>query len=182
MLRALLLSILVTFMLFGKAMAAIVIGQAAPAFALVDQNGKTRVSDEFAGKWLVLYFYPKAGTPGCTEEACSFRDDFVVLKALGAEVVGVSTDDLAAIRAFGAEHSLPFSLLADTDGKVARNYDSLLDLGLMKIAKRNTFLIDPQGRVVKRYSDVDTKTYAKTLIADLRERVNAAQAKPAVKG
>jgi len=180
--RTLIYSMLIGFLLQGQAMAAIVLGQAAPAFALVDQNGKTRISDEFAGKWLVLYFYPKAGTPGCTEEACSFRDDFVVLKALGAEVVGVSTDDLAAIRAFGAAHSLPFSLLADTDGKVARNYDSLLDLGLMKIAKRNTFLIDPQGRVVKRYSDVDTKTYAQTLIADLRERVNAAQAKPAVKG
>ncbi|MBV8465908.1 MAG: peroxiredoxin [Burkholderiales bacterium] len=145
------------------------VGQAAPAFALTDQNGKTHTSDEYHGKWLVLYFYPKAGTPGCTEEACSFRDDIVVLHALGAEVVGVSTDSVDAIHAFGQEHTLPFTLLADTEGKVSETYGALTNLGLMKYAKRYTYLINPDGKVVKFYKDIDTKTYAKTIAADLRQ-------------
>ena len=144
------------------------IGQGAPGFALSDQNGKARNSDEFRGKWLVLYFYPKAETPGCTEEACSFRDDILLLRALGAEVVGISTDEVAAIREFGRKHELPFTLLADPDGKTAEKYGTLVNLGLMKFAKRHSFLIDPNGKIVKRYTDVDTKTYAKTVLADLR--------------
>lgn len=158
------------FLILGCfAYADILVGQAAPAFALSDQHGATRTSDEFRGKWLVLYFYPKADTPGCTEEACSFRDDIVLLRALGAEVVGVSTDEVAAIRAFGDKHTLPFTLLADPEGRTAEKYGALTNLGLMKFAKRHTFLIDPNGRIVKRYTDVDTKTYAKTLLADLRQ-------------
>jgi peroxiredoxin Q/BCP len=151
--------------------AEVVAGDASPAFALTDQNGKARTSDEFRGKWLVLYFYPKAGTPGCTEEACSFRDDIVVLRALGAEVVGVSTDSVAAISAFGKDHQLPFTLLADTDGNVSQAYGPLLNIGLIKFARRFTYLIDPNGKVVKVYKDVDTKTYAKTIAADLRALV-----------
>ncbi|HEY9103212.1 peroxiredoxin [Chitinimonas sp.] len=146
----------------------VAIGDQAPAFSLSDQTGKLRNSDEFRGKWLVLYFYPKAGTPGCTEEACSFRDDIVLLRALGAEVVGISTDDVAAIREFGKKHELPFTLLADPDGKVADQYGTLLKLAIAKYAKRHSFLIDPSGKIVKRYTDVDTKTYAKTVLADLR--------------
>lgn len=172
-------ALLACALLTSPVQAAIRIGEAAPAFALTDQHGKTRTSDEFAGKWLVLYFYPKAGTPGCTDEACSFRDDIVVLRALGADVVGVSTDDVQAIRAFGQQHQLPFTLLSDADGQVARNYEALVDLGVMKFAKRVTFLIDPAGRVVKRYIDLDTQDYAKTIVADLRERV---QAKGGTKG
>ncbi|WP_269533908.1 peroxiredoxin [Chitinimonas sp. BJYL2] len=144
-------------------------GQMAPAFALSDQHGKVRHSDEFRGKWLVLYFYPKADTPACTEEACSFRDDIVLLRALGAEVVGISTDEVAAIRQFAGKHQLPFTLLADPDGTTARQYGVLVNLGLVKFAKRHSFLIDPQGSVIKRYTDVDTKTYAKTVLADLRQ-------------
>jgi len=147
------------------------VGQAAPVFSLTDQNGKTRTSDEFHGKWLVLYFYPKAGTPGCTEEACSFRDDIVVLRALGAEVVGISTDDVSAIRAFTAQHQLPFTLLADTDGKISEAYGALTNLGIAKYAKRYTYLIDPSWKIVKFYKDVDTQTYAKTIAADLRGMV-----------
>jgi peroxiredoxin Q/BCP len=146
----------------------VAVGELAPAFSLTDQNGKVRTTDEFHGKWIVLYFYPKAGTPGCTEEACSFRDDIVVLRALGAEIVGVSTDSVDAIHAFGQKESLPFTLLADTDGKVSELYGALTNLGVMKFAKRYTFLISPDGKVVKFYKDVDTKTYAKTITADLR--------------
>ncbi|QDQ25786.1 peroxiredoxin [Chitinimonas arctica] len=146
----------------------VTIGQGAPAFALTDQAGKVRTSDDFRGKWLVLYFYPKAETPGCTEEACSFRDDILLLRALGAEVVGVSTDDVATIREFGRKHELPFTLLADPDGKTSEKFGTLVNLGVMKFSRRHSFLIDPQGRVMKRYTDLETKTYAKTIIADLR--------------
>lgn len=146
----------------------VVIGQGSPAFSLSDQTGKVRSSDEFRGKWLVLYFYPKAETSGCTEEACSFRDDILILRALGAEVVGVSTDSVDAIREFGRKHELPFTLLADADGKVSEKFGTLVNLGVMKFAKRHSFLIDPNGKIIKRYTDVDTKTYAKTIITDLR--------------
>lgn len=166
---------LALFVAVAPAHAAVIIGQAAPAFSLTDQHSKTRNSDEFAGKWLVLYFYPKAGTPSCTDEACSFRDDIVVLRALGADVVGVSTDEVSAIKAFGAEHQLPFTLLADTDGKVSRQYDALVDLGIAKFAKRVTYLIDPNGRVVKRYTNIDTKNYAQTLVADLRALIKSSK-------
>ncbi|MFC4161648.1 peroxiredoxin [Chitinimonas lacunae] len=153
----------------APALAAPAVGEAAPIFALNDQHGKPRALEEFRGKWVVLYFYPKADTPGCTEEACGFRDEIVVLRALGAEVVGVSTDSVAAIQAFGKKYELPFTLLADPDGKVAEAYGALHNLGVMKLAKRHSFLINPQGRVVKRYTDIDTKTYAKQVAADLRQ-------------
>lgn len=164
--KNLLLGVVLALGLFANA--DVTVGQGAPAFSLTDQAGKLRNSDEFHGKWLVLYFYPKAETSGCTEEACSFRDDIVVLRALGAEVVGVSTDDVSAIRDFGRKHDLPFTLLADADGKVSEKFGTLVNLGVMKFAKRHSFLIDPSGKIVKRYTDVDTKTYAKTIIADLR--------------
>jgi peroxiredoxin Q/BCP len=167
--------IVMFWLLTGTAYADIAIGQQAPAFSLTDQSGKQRSSGEFRGKWLVLYFYPKAGTPGCTEEACSFRDDIVVLRALGAEVVGVSTDSVDAIQAFGKQHDLPFTLLADVDGKVAGDYDALVNLKVAKFAKRYTYLVDPAGKVVKFYKDVDTKTYAKTIAADLRALLNPAR-------
>ncbi|PHV12140.1 peroxiredoxin [Chitinimonas sp. BJB300] len=164
--KSLIVSLLFICNLFAQAAATP--GQAAPAFNLTDQTGQKRTNEQFIGKWLVLYFYPKADTPGCTEEACSFRDDIILLRALGAEIVGISTDSLTSIQAFGQKHQLPFTLLSDPDGSTAARYGALLDLGIMKFAKRHTFLIDPQGRIVKRYTDVDTKTYAKTIITDLR--------------
>ncbi|MGQ5524220.1 peroxiredoxin [Chitinimonas sp. PSY-7] len=164
--RSLLISLCLSCNLFAHAAA--IPGQPAPPFALTDQQGQKRANEQFIGKWLVLYFYPKADTPGCTEEAHSFRDDIDLLRTLSAEVVGVSTDSIADIQAFSKKHQLPFALLADPGGVVSARYDALLDLGVMKFAKRHTFLIDPQGRIVKRYTDVDTKTYAKTIINDLR--------------
>lgn len=148
-------------------------GDAAPAFRLVDQHGTAHALTDYRGKWLMLYFYPKDDTPGCTEQACSFRDDFARIKMLGAEVVGISVDSAASHAAFAGKHNLPFPLLADADGKVAASYDALTDLVVVKFAKRHTFLIDPQGRIRQRYTDLDTKTYAKTLIADLERLVTA---------
>lgn len=143
-------------------------GQAAPAFSLVDQNGKIHQLADYAGAWLVLYFYPKDDTPGCTKEACSFRDDLFKLEKLGAKVVGVSVDDSDSHAKFAQKYHLPFPLLADKDGKVANSYGALRNLGLFHIAKRYTFLIDPQGKIAKAYLDVDTSRHSQQIIDDLQ--------------
>ena len=121
----------------------------------------------------MLYFYPKDDTPGCTTEACNFRDDITRIRKLGAEVVGVSVDDTASHADFAAKHKLPFPLLADTGGTVADSYGALRDLMVMQLAKRYTFIIDPQGRVAHRYLEVDPKTHAAQVVADL-ERLQKA--------
>jgi peroxiredoxin Q/BCP len=143
-------------------------GDPAPAFALPDQAGKTRSLANFRNKWLVLYFYPKDDTPGCTEQACTFRDDWHKLTDLGAEVVGVSVDDVTSHIAFTKKFSLPFPLLADTSGEVAGRYGSIYGLGPVKFAKRNTFLIDPQGRIAKVYLSADTSRNSQQVIDDLQ--------------
>ena len=144
-------------------------GAAAPAFSLPDQAGKTHALSDYAGRWLVLYFYPKDDTPGCTTEACNFRDDIVRIRRLGAEVVGVSVDDTASHADFAAKHKLPFPLLADTGGAVAESYGALRDLMVMKLAKRQTYIIDPRGRIARRYLEVDPKTHAAAVLADLAQ-------------
>jgi peroxiredoxin Q/BCP len=143
-------------------------GEPAPEFALPDQEGRTRSLAEFRGKWLALYFYPRDDTPGCTKQACAFRDDWNKLAALGAQVVGVSVNDVESHLDFAKEHSLPFPLLADAGGAVAARYGSLRDLGLIKFARRNTFLIDPQGRIAKVYLSADAATNSREVIEDLQ--------------
>jgi peroxiredoxin Q/BCP len=144
-------------------------GTAAPEFALPDQSGKPVRLADFRGKWVVLYFYPKDDTPGCTEEACTFRDDLAKLSALGAQVVGVSVDDSASHAAFAKKYGLPFPLLADTDARTASRYGAVTDMWITKMAKRYTFLIDPQGRIAKTYLKVDTSRHSGEIIADLRQ-------------
>ena len=143
-------------------------GESAPAFTLPDQSGKTRSLADYRNKWLVLYFYPKDDTPGCTEQACTFRDDWHKLSALGAEVVGVSVDDVTSHLAFSKKFSLPFPLLADTSGEVAGRYGSIYGFGPVKFAQRNTFLIDPQGRIAKAYLSADTSRNSQQVIDDLQ--------------
>lgn len=144
------------------------VGQAAPDFELPDQQGQLRRLASWRGKWLVLYFYPKNDTPGCTEEACTFRDDWLQLSDLGAEVVGISVDSMASHQAFTQKYKLPFPLLADTQGDVAQRYGAISDWKLFKFAKRYTFLIDPQGRIAKVYRSVDTSRHSAEIVADLR--------------
>jgi peroxiredoxin Q/BCP len=144
------------------------VGSAAPSFSLPDQAGKIQTLDEFRGKWLALYFYPKDDTPGCTEQACKFRDDLAQLSALGAQVVGVSVDSSASHADFANKYSLPFPLLADENGEVAARYGSLTNLGVMKLAKRNTFLIDPEGKIAKVYVKASTSRNSIELIEDLK--------------
>ncbi|MGH8620815.1 MAG: peroxiredoxin [Burkholderiales bacterium] len=144
------------------------VGDEAPGFALPDQHGRNRSLAEFRGKWLALYFYPRDDTPGCTEQACAFRDDRHRLAERGAEVVGVSVDDVESHLDFAKEYSLPFTLLADAGGAVAARYGSIRDLGLVKFARRNTFLIDPQGRIAKIYLSASTSKNSQEVLEDLR--------------
>jgi len=142
-------------------------GLPAPGFDLPDQNGKPHSLNAYKGRWVVLYFYPRDDTPGCTEEACLFRDDLHKLTALGAQVIGVSVDDTASHADFARKYHLPFPLLADKDGRVAAQYGALRNLGLVKFAKRYTFLIDPQGKLAKSYLKVDTSRHSQEIIDDL---------------
>jgi peroxiredoxin Q/BCP len=144
------------------------VGKPAPDFNLPDQNGKLRTLKDFRGKWLVLYFYPKDDTPGCTQEACAFRDDLHQIVELGAQVVGVSVDDTSSHAEFAKKYNLPFPLLADKTTETAARYGALMNLIFMKVARRYTFLIDPQGNVGKVYLSVETSRHSKQIIDDLK--------------
>jgi len=143
------------------------VGTPAPAFKLQDQNGDWHSLEDYQGKWLAVYFYPKDDTPGCTTEACNFRDNIYAFKAIGAYVVGISVDDVASHKEFSDKYKLPFTLLADVSGDTARAYGVLRDLMVTKIAKRESFIIGPDGTVVKHYEDVDPDTHTQEVLADL---------------
>ena len=145
------------------------VGRPAPAFTLSEQSGRDVSLDSLRGKWVVLYFYPKNDTPGCTEEACSFRDDLAQLTALGAQIVGVSIASASSNADFARKYHLPFPLLADQDGDVARRYGAYADWFVARFARRYTFLIDPQGKIAKVYLKVDTSKHSAEIIADLKQ-------------
>jgi len=168
MLLGLLGALLLLLMRMAQAGEVAKVGQAAPDFNLPDQDGKQHKLADYSGKWLVLYFYPKDDTPGCTQEACAFRDDLHLLTALGAEVAGVSLDDSSSHATFAKKYHLPFPLLADSSSDVAARYGVLFNLGLFKVAKRYTFLINPQGKISKVYDKVETSRHSKEIIDDLK--------------
>ncbi len=143
-------------------------GSAAPGFALRDQDGALHRLGDYAGRWLVLYFYPRDDTPICTQEACRFRDDIGVFGDLGAAVVGVSIDGVGSHAEFARKHRLPFPLLSDPDGHTAAAYGSLLNLGVAKFARRHTFIIGPDGRIAARFDQVDPARHAGEVAARLR--------------
>ena len=145
------------------------IGTKAPDFTLQDQSGKPRTLSEMKGQWVVLYFYPKDETPGCVAEACSFRDNIVAIKAKNTLVLGVSVDNNESHEKFAENHQLPFILLADPGGKVAKRYGSLMNLFVFKIAKRHSFIIDPQGIITKIYRQVNPQTHVAEILQDLME-------------
>lgn len=153
---------------------ALEIGQVAPDFTLTDQNGKAQTLSKMKGKWIVLYFYPKDETPGCVAEACSFRDNIVAIKAKNTVVLGVSVDNKESHEEFAKNHQLPFILLADPEGKVAKQYDALRNLIIFKIAKRHSFIIDPTGRLMKIYRNVNPKSH----VADILKELKVLQIKP----
>ena len=146
------------------------VGEAAPAFRLQDQNGTWHALDDFKGRWVALYFYPKADTPGCTKEACEFRDNLFAFEEIGASILGISIDAIKDQKKFAEKYSLPFPLLADIDGKTAEAYGVLNNLGVMKLAKRQSFLIGPDGKIAKHYDKVDPTAHSKEVLADLKAR------------
>jgi len=145
------------------------INQPAPDFSLADAQGITHSLKNFQGQWLVLYFYPKDNTPGCTKEACSLRDDLAQFKSLNATVIGVSTDNSASHLKFIEKQSLNFSLLADSDGKVSASYKALFKLGPIKFSKRHSFIIDPEGKITKIYRSVSPSLHSQELLSDLAQ-------------
>jgi thioredoxin-dependent peroxiredoxin len=143
------------------------VGQPAPAFHLQDQNGHWRTPADYHGRWLVLYFYPKDFTPGCTTEVCTFRDEVVKLRQAGAEVAGISLDNVKSHAEFAAKYHVPFPLLSDANRHVAISYGVLTSAIGLHFAKRTTFLIDPNGKIAKIYREVDPKENANEVLADL---------------
>jgi len=145
------------------------VGALAPSFSLPDQSGKVHSLADYKGQWVVLYFYPKDGTPGCTTEACEFRDNIFAFRAQGIVVLGISLDDVDSHRKFATEQHLPFPLLSDATKDAARRYGVLTKFAfLFDMTRRETFVIDPQGRIAKRYADVDPKEHSRTVLADVR--------------
>jgi peroxiredoxin Q/BCP len=162
------LSLLIFIMLFSTtSRAEIKEGQSAPDFEMFDQYNKPHKLSDYKGKWVVLYFYPKDDTPGCTTQACGFRDDIFKIRSLNAEVIGVSVDNTESHAKFAEKHGLPFPLLSDSDAQVAKNYDSAWSLGPIKVAKRHTFIIDPDGKFAKIYRDVKPTENSNEVIRDL---------------
>jgi peroxiredoxin Q/BCP len=145
------------------------VGQPAPAFKLQDQAGKWHQLSDYKGKWVALYFYPKDDTPGCTTQACSFRDNVFAFNQEGAVILGVSVDDVTSHKQFAEKHGLPFTLLADSDKAVTRRYGVLKTyMGVMEMARRDTFIIDPQGRIAKHYESVDPEGHSAVVLADIK--------------
>lgn len=142
----------------------------APTFTLPNESGKAVSLADFQGKWVVLYFYPKDETPGCTTEACSMRDSRDELTALGAEVIGVSMDDASSHEKFKTKYNLNFTLLTDKDGKVLREYGAW---GKKMFGRegilRKTFIINPEGQVVKVYGRVTPLGHGDQVIAELKQ-------------
>jgi peroxiredoxin Q/BCP len=145
------------------------VGKPAPKFDLPDQDGIFHTLKEYQGKWLVLYFYPKDDTPGCTIEAKSFTSDYQAIEKLGAVVVGVSLDDIESHKTFATKYNIPYTLLADKDEIMSTAYNVVKNIPLMHYAKRQTFVINPQGIIVKFYENVSPKSHTAEVISDLKE-------------
>lgn len=150
----------------------------APNFSLTDQDGVTRSLQDYSGKWAVLYFYPKDDTPGCTTEACNFRDERDAIAEYGnAEVIGISKDSVKSHKKFAEKHDLNFTLLSDPDHEVTEAFGSWGPKKFMGReflgVHRDTYLIDPQGNIAKAYKGVDPKKHAGEIIKDLQELQNA---------
>lgn len=143
------------------------VGEPAPDFELRDQNGQLHAIEDYRGQWVALYFYPKDDTPGCTTEACEFRDNVFAFRDMNCQILGVSLDDQESHKEFSEKHGLPFPLLADTQGVAADAYGVKTRLMGITLAKRQTFLIDPDGNVAKHYADVDPDGHSKEVLADL---------------
>jgi peroxiredoxin Q/BCP len=149
------------------------IGKIAPAFDLPDQDGRNHKLSDYSGKWVLVYFYPKDNTPGCTKEACSIRDYWSDFGKVGAVVLGVSKDSVKSHRSFADKHSLPFTLLSDESTEMIQAYEAWQKkkmagreyMGIVRIS----YLIDPSGKIAKVYAKVKPPEHAAEVLADLKE-------------
>src|SRR6185503_1381718 len=147
-------------------------GTAAPTFKLVTNEGKDATLSDFKGQWVVLYFYPKDFTSGCTLEARNFQRDLAKYKAMGVVILGVSVDTAESHKSFCAKEGLNFKLLADTDASVSEKYGSVMDYQGMKLSARNTFIIDPKGNIAKVFIKVSPQGHRDEVLAALAELKN----------
>jgi thioredoxin-dependent peroxiredoxin len=168
-LRLFAMTMLVTVAGFAYAAATPSLGTLAPEFRLQDQKGKWHQLKDYRGKWVTLYFYPKDQTPGCTTQACEFRDNIFAFKEANAQILGISVDDVESHKKFAEKHGLPFPILADSTKETAKKYGALKSYFGMELARRDTFLINPEGRVVKHYVEVDPKGHSELVLKDLKE-------------
>jgi thioredoxin-dependent peroxiredoxin len=147
------------------------VGQQAPDFTLPDQDGVAHTLAEYRGKWVLIYFYPKDDTPGCTKEACSLRDDFPAFSKQNAQIFGVSADTVASHKKFATKYKLPFTLLADPEKGMLKTYGVWGKKKFMgreyEGISRSSYLIDPDGKIVKVYEKVNPLTHADEVRKDL---------------
>ncbi len=144
----------------------------APDFSLSDQEGKIHNLSQYKGQWILLYFYPKDDTPGCTKEACAIRDNFPAFKKLKIQVFGISVDSVKSHKKFAEKYELPFTLLADENKAVVKKYGVWAKKKFMGRkymgTLRTSFLINPQGKIAKIYETVKPEIHAEEVLADLR--------------
>jgi thioredoxin-dependent peroxiredoxin len=153
------------------------VGTTAPDFTLNSQERKPVNLHDYRGKWVVLYFYPKDFTSGCTEEAHNFQRDLAQFEQKNAVILGVSVDSADSHEKFCTKEGLNFKLLADTGHKVSQEYGSIMNLGVKKLSARHTFLLKPDGVIVKEYMDVNTAKHSQEVLAALTELQHASAAK-----
>jgi peroxiredoxin Q/BCP len=148
------------------------VGQKAPAFKLVDQNGQLQSLKDYVGKWVLIYFYPKDDTPGCTKEACTIAEIYKDFKRMGVTVFGVSKDSVRSHQKFAEKYSLPFALLSDESTEMIQKYQAWGEKTMRGKKYMGTFrvsyLVSPKGTIAKVYSDVDPTHHALELLADLK--------------
>lgn len=149
-------------------------GASAPAFKLQDQAGAWHTLSEYKGKWVVLYFYPKDETSGCTTQACELRDNIFAFREANAVILGVSADDVDSHKKFAENHSLPFTILADPKKETIKTYGVLWSpVPGVELASRQTFLISPEGKIVKHWPKVDPKGHSEMVLAEIKAHAPA---------
>lgn len=152
-------------------------GQKAPEFCLVDYFNKPYKLSDYQKHWLVIFFYPKDNTPGCTKEACQFRDYYADILALDTKILGISTDSTKSHYRFTTKYQFPFPLLSDKTGEISRLYGTLFEYWFIRFCKRHSFIINPQGRLIKIYRKVNPTSHCQQIITDLK-KLQENKAKP----